>query len=201
MASISHCKWSATCHMPLSTLPPALLPAPALPSTGISVSRLACCIKEQSKVFQMIRTWYFYAKYLPFSSSFFVISLSLSLFSFCFCFLIVFFFVFSCNEIFLCRLSFSHSLIIVVVVTILTPFIYLCKFTNNYVLSPATGSRKKSLYNLHLSAAVRKWTAYNLHNKQIPRFGIPHNNRVEFLPDLEVLKGICMDKRSKSHLN
>lgn len=112
-----------------------------------------------------------------------------------------FFFVFSCNEIFLCRLSFSHSLIIVVVVTILTPFIYLCKFTNNYVLSPATGSRKKSLYNLHLSAAVRKWTAYNLHNKRIPRFGIPHNNRVEFLPDLEVLKGICMDKRSKSHLN
>lgn len=86
---------------------------------------------------------------------FFSLSLSLFLFELLFLFSSRFL-VFSCNEIFLCRLSFSHSLIIVVVVAVLTPFIYLCKFTNNYVLSPATGSRKKSLYNLHLSAAGRK---------------------------------------------
>lgn len=82
----------------------------------------------------------------------FFVSLSLSL-SICFCFLLSCFFL---QRIFLRCLSFFHSLIIVVVVAVLTPFIYLCKFTNNYVLSPATGSRKKSLYNLHLSAAGRK---------------------------------------------
>lgn len=75
--------------------------------------------------------------------------------------------VFSCQRNFPVPFIFhSPQLFNVVVAAVLTPFIYLCKFTNNYVLSPGTGTGTgKRVFTIYTCPKMN-FTSH-LHNKRI----------------------------------